>query len=208
MYKIYLNEELTEESYNKLIDYALSKSDAFMVAVYRHSENIESVYSLPDRSMFESDELYKRMVKRCKEAKKEAYIKKDIFDRYTEPVLNNLKAYLIKKRDFPTEWPGIKVIFTNGTRVDIYVYRVCNEVKPFLLQTKGLFKWKYPYFPDDLSFFKNGYCWFYTVAHEEYGFIFVESHDEINCLEEMGLNFKFAKCDDDEQPLFYEEYQL
>lgn len=48
----------------------------------------------------------------------------------------------------------------------------------------------------------------YLIESQYETAIIVESHDEIKRLEEMGLNFKFAKCDDDEQPLFYEDYQL
>lgn len=208
MYKIYINEEITGDSYYELIDYAMSKSDAFMLVVYRYSEDIESVYEVPDRSMFEDDEIYEAMVKWYERSKKEAYIQMNIFNSNTKQFISELDNYLISKRNVPTKWPGIEVVFSDDTKVDIYVYRICHELRALLLKPKELFKWKYPYFPDDLSFFKNGYCWFFTVAHENYSFMFVESDEEIRILERMGINFKVEKYDGDETSLFYEEYKL
>ena len=100
------------------------------------------------------------------------------------------------------------MILNEYMSIDICVYGICNEVKTCLLEPKGLFNWKYPYFPDDLCFFKDGYCWFATVAHEGYACIYVENIKEIEILKDMGLKFEFVKCDDDKEDLFYEDYKL
>ena len=77
-----------------------------------------------------------------------------IFIKSTEPLLRRLEPFLIKKRYFPTVWPSTNVIFYDDyTSVDICTYKAREEVKPYLMETEGLFKWKYPFYPDDLCFF-------------------------------------------------------
>lgn len=87
---------------------------------------------------------------------------------FTLKVLNI--SDLIKEKKFASKWAGTVTSggFSEFMSSDISVYRACNEMKRYLLEPNRLFNWKYPYFPEDISFFKNGYCWFYTVSHEEY----------------------------------------
>jgi hypothetical protein len=44
------------------------------------------------------------------EAKRRKYKEVAIFKEQAEPFLEKLKPYLIKKRNFPTEWPGLKIV--------------------------------------------------------------------------------------------------
>lgn len=77
------------------------------------------------------------------------------------------------------------------------------------MNAKGLFNWKYPSYPDDLYFLKNGYCWFISKGDDEEAYIYV-STEEVKTLNKIGL--KMLSCSDDwEYPdekikLFYEEY--
>lgn len=206
MYEICINEELRQNIYEKLIEYSITKSDVFMLVTYRYSEEIEKIYSVPDEASFDNKEIYLKVLDSFKRMKKEEYRNRTIFKKNTESFLEKLKPYLIKKRNLPTEWPGLKVILDKHTKVDICVYRIYDEAKNTLLEPKGLFNWRYPYFPENLCFFKDNYCWFYSIAHEEYAYIYIKSLEEVKELENLGLNFKARRCKEDEIKLFYEDY--
>ena len=90
--------------------------------------------------------------------------------------------------------------------IDICVYKVCNEVKTYLTEPKGLFNWKYPYFPDDLCFFKDGFCWFATVAHEGFAVLFIKNYQDVILLKELGVQIEEKGIEENKNDLFYEEY--
>ncbi len=67
--------------------------------------------------------------------------------------------------------------------------------------------WLNPNFPEDIAFFRNGYCWLYSVAHEEICDIYCENEEEYEYLKLIGIEF----VDDEFVPtpkaeLYYEEY--
>ena len=77
-----------------------------------------------------------------------------------------------------------------------------------LLEAKWLFHWCYPELPDDLSFFKDGLWWFFTVAHEGYALIYTEDKEDIQYFEDIGLEFELAEHPSSKIELFYEEYEV
>jgi hypothetical protein len=87
------------------------------------------------------------------------------------------------------------------------MYCICDEVKSYLLEPKGIFNWKYPHFPDDLCFFKGGYCWFSTVAHEAYACAYLKSIKDIETFDGLGIEFKVVECNITNEQLFYEDYK-
>lgn len=207
MYKVLITKELKQYNYFKLIDYAFSKSDACMLVVYRDIGDMELMFNgPPDLSL--SEEIREIILDSNKKAKKEKYNDMAIFQEKTEPFLEKLNPYLIKKRNFPTEWPGVKVVLNEYMNVDICVYKICDELRKYLLEPRGLFNWRYPYFPDDLSFFCKGYCWFTTIAHDEYACMYIDSYDDIKILKELDIEFEETKCNESHVNLFYEDYKL
>ncbi|MFA6809249.1 MAG: hypothetical protein WCR27_09690 [Eubacteriales bacterium] len=207
MFKINISDDLEFDKYNRFIDFAFTKSDAFMLVAYRESDNVELMFKQPPAEMQLSDEILQMISKSNEEAKKIKCKEIAIFKERTEPFLAKLEPFLIKKRNSPSEWPGIKVVLREHTSVEINVYRISDEVKPYLLEPRSLFNWKYPYFPDDLSFFNNGYCWFASVAHEGYACMFTNTYDDITILQELGLNFNVTECDYNMKSLFHEDYK-
>lgn len=210
MYAIHIFNELKSKNYKSLIDYAVLESDAVMLLTKRFTKEIELAYSSPVRSEFGSEEQYLGMVDYIEGAKKERYKDEVIFKNSTELFLEKLKPYLIKNKNFASEWPGtvIESGFSEYMNRDICFYRVCNEVKRYLLEPNGLFNWKYPYFPEDISFFKDGYCWFFTVSHEGYGYIYTKNIEVVKKLKKLSAHFEVHDCNDDEVNLFYEDYKL
>lgn len=57
-------------------------------------------------------------------------------------------------------------------------------------------------------FFKDGYCWFSTVAHEGYAYVFVSCIQEVEMFRSIGIIFDVSECDMTNEELFFEEYML
>ncbi|GAA0178456.1 hypothetical protein SH2C18_15120 [Clostridium sediminicola] len=207
MYIVNIDEELELDTYKKLIGFAFQKSDTFMLVTYRNNKDIESRFALADKSLYDSKEEYLVFLDIVEQRKKEAYEYQRIFKNNTEVFLEKLKPYLIKIRNHPTEWPSSKIAFlSNDSSVDICTYKICSEVKSYLLDVKGLFNWRHPYFPNDLCFFSKGYCWFYTVAHDRDATMYISDFNDVVKLRKLGLKFKLSECKDEEVILFHEDY--
>lgn len=124
--------------------------------------------------------------------------------------LKILKPYRIKVRHNP-EWPNTLVLNTiysmNQYQHSINVYKATAELYDFLIKPGGMFKWEFPNNLEDLSFFRNGKCWFAVTAHEEFAFIYSDSKEEILYLRSMGLDLDDGEEIDDSK-VFYEEYKI
>ena len=48
---------------------------------------------------------------------------------------------------------------------NILFYKFDEDLVDFLLKNDNLYNWLNPDFPEDIAFFKDGYCWLYSVAH-------------------------------------------
>lgn len=191
MYIMELENELHDDVYRRFIDYALNKSDSFMLVVRKHKVNVNQIN---DEAFFQyykryfSDEQIKQMIKknhieieRMEEQAKEFY--------KTEEFLLKMNPYLIKKRH-NANWPSGNVIIPNGDEdFEVLLYRVCKEIKNYLLEVKNIYDWFYPSYPEDLSFFKNNICWFSSCSHERRSFIYAHSLDEEQIYKSMGIFF-------------------
>ena len=69
---------------------------------------------------------------------------------------------------------------------EVIFLKTSERVKLYLLSNKNMYNWLHPYYPEDLSFFKNGYCWLSTVSHEQECFINCDEK-EFDELKEIGL---------------------
>lgn len=163
---VVINEEVKDETYEKLIEYAFKKCDAVMFAFYTH---------------FESD-------------KKATNKIKDKLQQYNK--------YLIIEKDQSLDET---LIYREGMKIALY--KATDEIKEYLLSNKEIYKWHYPKYPTDVSFFKNGKCWMHTIAHEEMLQIYYETEEEFNYLKSIGIKFlepKYEKTP--EEYLIFEEY--
>ena len=120
---------------------------------------------------------------------------KEKFMSNIEPFLQKIEPFKIKSRNDYPYWPYTIQPELEGKEVYVCLYRICNEAKELLMEPKSLFNWRYPYYPEDLGFFKDNYCWFYTTAHEEVAIIYV-NEDELDIVRHMNIEFKYFKVDD------------
>ncbi len=116
---------------------------------------------------------------------------------------NNLKGSLLKKRK-GAYWVYSKVC-ANNDLFDVYFYKFDSSIKTLLLQNDSFYQWLHPLYPEDIAFFKNGYCWFYSVAHEEICEIYYESETQYKELLKMGVVFD-EKYILPHNQRYYEEY--
>lgn len=70
-----------------------------------------------------------------------------------------------------------------------HFYHFSDEMKNYLLTNKNLYAWLNPNYPEDISFFKDGYCLLYSVAHENLCNIYCENEKEYKYLKLIGVNF-------------------
>ncbi|WP_294360138.1 hypothetical protein [uncultured Clostridium sp.] len=223
MYCISIYKEVSKEVYYRLIEYSLSKSDAFMLVVWRYNkaemlneeqyitEVKKQLDDILEKDSIEYKELYTDIVNHGYEKYKQSFLKNikidnsldEKFNKGTECFLKKTERYLLKSRNNPI-WPSNEPKYgSNVKEININVYKVCDEVKQYLMDPQGLFNWKYPNYPDDLCFFKDGYCWFNIVAHENIAFMHLKNKNEIEEIKKMG--FKFS-IDEYSGELFYEDY--
>lgn len=88
-------------------------------------------------------------------------------------------------------------------------FNLSEDVKKYLLSNTCLYCWLNPKYPEDISFFKDGYCWLRSVSHEEICDIYCENEEEYEYLKSIGLRFLekgFVPIPIDE--LYYEDYGL
>lgn len=207
VYSICILDEPRRRVYEQLIDYALSKSDAFML-VNARLDDYEDVknfkYTLLEREEFENEMQYQKYINSFEKFKAKISISLQIFEQSKKPFIQKLKPYLVKVRHKPEEWPSTKCgDSSDKINFDINVYKVCSEVRPYLLEPGGLFHWISPYYPEDLCFFNDGYCWLSTSAHERNAEIYTNNKDNLQVLKDLGLKFKYVEK---EIKMFHEGY--
>lgn len=197
-YKISLKAEPKSRIYKDLIDYAIDKSDAVML-IARYDFTAISDFQPANAEIFENQKQYLEYLNAVKRMENEAIENARIFKK--------LQPYLIKQRHKSTEWPSTKILYDgNDSLIDINVYKVCDGIKEFIYEPNALYSWRYPCFPEDLSFFKEGFCWFKVCAHEEFAFIYLDDVKEVQALKKISLNFTVTEHKINDSILFYENY--
>ena len=130
--------EINDEIYEALINYAFQKCDAVMFVVRR--------------------DIYINDIRIDKIGLNEL---KQNMKKYT----NICKNYLLKLKH------SSKRIYSRSLAddemFDVYFYKFSNTVKELLLENRSFYSWLHPNYPEDIAFFKNGYCWLWSIAHEE-----------------------------------------
>ena len=157
---------IKDEVYQKLIEYASRDCDAIMLATQQRLYESEYWPNTHD---------------------------KDIMAKTTKELENTLHGDLLKKRG-DSQWvytgavnPPTQKIYNKG--FGIYFYKLTEQVKQYLLSNNNLFSWKNPEYPQDLSFFKKGYCWLYSQEFPKTCVINCANKKEYQYLKSIGVNF-------------------
>ncbi len=91
---------------------------------------------------------------------------------------------------------------------EVLFYETGDEVKEYVLTNRNLYNRLNPEYPEDLAFFKDGYCWLYSVTHEEIYHIYCENKKEYEYLKSIGIEFwekEFVPTS--KKDLYFENYK-
>lgn len=127
---------------------------------------------------------------------------KSNMDRYSEKFL----PLMVKNRTngkIITEWPGTQSAIRK--QLSIMFFRCAPQLIDVLLMPEGLYRWRYPSFPEDLCFFRKGECWLTNCAHEQFSYIITKDDSEYKLLESMGIKFDEEEFED-KNFAFHEDY--
>lgn len=70
-------------------------------------------------------------------------------------------------------------------------YKATIDTEKILMLADTMWDWDYPNFPMDLCFFKNGYAWFVSSAHEKYAIIYTDDKEMISLLKRNNITLVF-----------------
>lgn len=241
-----IKKEPKEKKYEKLIKYAIEKSDVMMFVVRRDRyinlikyETIKKVSKIINKEVEDIEKNYKKYIKEnfeklyknykyiLGEASKTIAIfaeidKKTIEEEFKKQLISNIKVEIEGKKEFiiqekninelkeklsrylikethDSKWTVQEVMKRNKKEnnkylFDVCFYRTCPEIEKFLLESaKSLYSFKPPYFPEDIAFYKDEYCWFYTITHEKTSGMYIDSEEDCKRIENMGIKIKKYK---------------
>lgn len=200
-------DDIKDKVYNEFINYAISKSDAFLLVsissalpIFDYKNHIKEVKKILPLFPFDDS-----IMQNFKNMEEESRTEQKIFYSCCVPFKESMEKFKIKQRYNPI-WPSTKILEGAEDYYNICLYKASREVINFLLQPQSYLGWRYPKYPEDLSFFKNNYCWAYASSHEEYIEIIPEDYEEYLKFIEMGIEFQDEYDPTEKENMFYEEY--
>lgn len=78
---------------------------------------------------------------------------------------------------------------------EIYVVKIDSSLNADFFASDGLSEWRYPNFPEDICFYKNGQCFIETVTHEQCCFFYLEDDDLLKLLDNLDIEYWENTCD-------------
>ena len=110
-----------------------------------------------------------------------------------KPILNTFKSNLIYAEQTKC-YLDQKTEHIN----EVYYYNTLGlSCEPFN-QLESIYDWRYPNFPEDICFYKNGECWLQSIAHEHLCFIYDDSKEIKDYIKWLG--FQYIKSRTDKPP--------
>ena len=168
---------ITDEMYEKLIEYASKRCDAVMFVFCKVPFRGEKLMELEETKSKVKKKLEKSFLK----------------DREGNEWVYTGTYY---------PWVGNKKMGSN-----ILFYKFDENLVEFLLKNDNLYNWLNPNYPEDVAFFKDGYCWLYSVAHEDICDIYCTDEAEYDTLKEIGIEFYENKFEPTAKgQLYFEQY--
>ena len=118
MYEIYINNEMNNITYKKIIEYAIKKSDAFMLILRNYNLSVEDMYKVMDK-----DEFIKGFIDAAKE------------EGRTPDLTRYLKYYDLSRKNLELQ----KERARKNRKIFLESSKVCwDKFKPYLIKGKNL----------------------------------------------------------------------
>lgn len=74
-----------------------------------------------------------------------------------------------------------------------YFFKLSDSMKREILNNNSIYSWCFPFYIEDIEFYRDGYCWLLSVAHENIFEIFCETRKEFKYLKKIGVEFESKK---------------
>lgn len=170
--------QIDDELYRKIIDYAFKTCDTVMFAV----NNFWS----------------------CKEARITYY---NNMKKMKEKLHSSLLKSCYSRRGKFYETIDSETMISNGY-TEILVYKLDENIKDFLLTRNYICcKYSLSY-PEDITIFRNGYAWLRCINHEKLCFIYYDSDYEYEELTKLGIKFREKEIVPPEYRYYYDDYGI
>ncbi len=114
-----------------------------------------------------------------------------------------LRPYRLKRR-YDSQWPATESM---GDNYMIEVYRSRPEVMDILREPGSLYAWFPTVFPQDIAFFRQNRCWFFTCAHERFLWAYFQPPQDDAAISPLLGAVDIEKYKSIEE-LYYEDYQI
>ena len=114
------------------------------------------------------------------------YNEKEKFSLSAKKVKKELEDFIIYEKSV-NQWPGTITLNETGQIYLMTMYRTDMAAETTLLRVKSIWEWDYPKYPMDLAFFKDGYAWFESTAHEGINLIHIKDQSTSDDLEKLGI---------------------
>ena len=72
---------------------------------------------------------------------------------------------------------------------EIYVVKIDDSLDASFFDNHSLYDWRYPGFPEDICFYKDGKCFMETVAHEQLSFFYFTDEELESFLQEKNIEY-------------------
>jgi hypothetical protein len=204
---LYIISKIEGEKYRMLLDFLQKECDAlsFQVADYWVESNLYNDYLNANVK----DMNYEDGLKWFESQPKPKLTDDEILNRpdsagyltYKATIENTLKPFrkFVFKDYLGTEY----MFYETGRKKEIIFAHFDESLLPELKKVKGLYDWQVPNLPEDLCFFKNGYCFLRSVAHEKLCFIYSNDKRVKNTLRGMGIYYHIDNGIDIDNIKFY-----
>lgn len=91
---------------------------------------------------------------------------------YDMEIIDQFQPYMIEQYK-TKEWASTK---TSGPAATVYKIEVCPQTCRLLKKlANSLYDWVAPKLPEDLTFLKNNFVWFFACSHEEFAHFRIRS---------------------------------
>lgn len=167
--------------------------------IYNEFKDNKEIFNKDYKNKYENDLSYSYLFEDNRKSTIIGSIYRYIYNYMTDKFINKFKDIIIKKE---------KILLNSGLHHStIYYFKLIDDMKQEIIEKKSIFDWCYPYSMEDISFFSNGYCWLYSIAHENLCEIYCESEEEYEYLKSVGIEFVdecYIPISKDD--LYYEKY--
>lgn len=182
---VIINQEIKNITYEKLIEYYCQKCDTVMFVADQRGFQSEARKELIKNMEIMEDKLQNSIIKIIHRPFWTFHL--CAYDETSNP--------RVKEEEFPNLF-------------NIYFYKTSDEVKEYLLSNKDIYKWINPKYPEDIAFFKNGWCLLSTTIHERIFYIEVENKEEYEYLKSIGIEFEEKEFEPTLKKYMYFEKEL